>query len=92
VIVTNMNPEAIAAHQAAASIPIVMLFGLDPVGTRLIASYARLASNVTGLVWSTPETAAKPVQLLNEMVPTAHRAAEIYDPTVPGIGPYIVAN
>ena len=92
VIVTNTNSETLAAQQATASVPIVMLFGLDPVGTRLIASYARPGGNVTGVVWAMPETAAKTVQLLKEMVPTARKAAVIYDPTVLGIESYIVAN
>ena len=92
VIVTNTNPETLAAQQATASIPIVMLFGLDPVGTRLIASYARPGGNVTGVVWAMPETAAKTVQLLKEMVPTARKAAVIYDPTVLGIESYMVTN
>jgi putative ABC transport system substrate-binding protein len=92
VIVSNTNPETLAAQQATASIPIVMLFGLDPVGTRLIASFARPGGNVTGVVWATPETAAKTVQLLKEMVPTARKVAVIYDPHALGAESYIVAN
>jgi hypothetical protein len=41
VIVANSNPTIAAAKQASATIPIVMVYGVDPVGTGFIASLRR---------------------------------------------------
>jgi putative tryptophan/tyrosine transport system substrate-binding protein len=48
VIVTGGN-AAIAAKQATSVVPIVFLLVGDPLGTGLVASFARPGGNVTGL-------------------------------------------
>src|SRR5262245_42925707 len=53
------NPETAAAKRATSSIPIVMMFGLQPIETGLVSSLARPEGNVTGMVWVTPEYAGK---------------------------------
>ena len=48
VIVTGPNLFIDAAKQATTSIPIVMVYGRDPVGRRYISSLARPGGNITG--------------------------------------------
>jgi putative ABC transport system substrate-binding protein len=49
VIVTGSNMHVIAAKQATTTIPIVMVYVLDPVGAGLVANVSRPGGNVTGL-------------------------------------------
>jgi ABC-type uncharacterized transport system substrate-binding protein len=65
------NPETAAAKRATSSIPIVMMFGLQPIETGLVPSLARPGGNVTGMVWVTPEYAGKILEVFKEAVPKA---------------------
>ena len=56
-------------------IPIVCALCGDMVGTGLVESLARPGGNVTGSSSLNPELAAKAVELIREMVPSAHRVA-----------------
>ena len=51
VIVAGPGAAALAAKQAATTIPIVMVAAVDHVGTGLVASLARPSANVTGLTF-----------------------------------------
>ena len=79
VIVVTSTPAAKAAKQATGTIPIVMVYVGDPVGSGLVASLARPGGNVTGLS-SQAEQAGKQLQLLQEVAPGASRVAVIWDP------------
>jgi ABC-type uncharacterized transport system substrate-binding protein len=48
IIVTNSTPAVRALKAATGTIPIVMAWASDPVGTGLIASLARPGGNLTG--------------------------------------------
>jgi putative ABC transport system substrate-binding protein len=74
IIVTGSNPLAAAAKRATATIPIVMVGTLDPVGVGLVASLARPGGNVTGLcVDASAEMSGKSLALLTEIVPGLSR-------------------
>ena len=75
VIVPWFTPAAIAAKQATHEIPIVCALCGDMVGTGLVESLARPGGNVTGDSSLNPELAAKALDLIREMVPSAHRVA-----------------
>lgn len=62
-----------AAQQATTAIPIVMNFSGDPVGLGYVQSLARPGGNVTGIATLAPETSAKRLEVLRELVPTADR-------------------
>jgi putative ABC transport system substrate-binding protein len=81
IIVTSSTPAALAAKQATSTIPIVVTFVADPVGSGLVASLARPGSNITGVTTLTPELMAKRVELLKHAVPQAKRMAVLWDPT-----------
>ncbi len=75
VIVSDSTPAALAARQATASVPIVMINVSDPVGSGLIASLARPGGNVTGPTDFGTETAEKAVDILHTVAPRATRIA-----------------
>jgi putative ABC transport system substrate-binding protein len=84
VIVTEGPTGTRAAKQATASIPIVMGFDSDPVGSGLVASLAQPGGNITGLSTLAPEISGKQLELLKEIVPKLSRVAVIGTSTVPG--------
>jgi len=72
------------AQKATSTIPIVMGFHLDPVGSGVIASLARPGGNITGLSSLSPEISGKQLELLKEVVPALTRVAIIGSSTEPG--------
>ena len=74
VIVTGNNIVTLAAKAATATIPIVMVVGVDPVRAGLIDSFARPGRNVTGMTNEPGQQIfGKMLQLLKEAAPRAER-------------------
>src|SRR5215213_4138938 len=69
VMVSVAASATVAARQATATIPIVMVHAGDPIGYGLIESLARPGGNVTGTTSYSPEIVAKGIELLREVVP-----------------------
>jgi len=74
VIVAFYTPCALAAKEATAKIPIVIVAG-DPVETGLVASLARPGGNITGLSLMAAQLHGKCVELLRDMLPAVRRVA-----------------
>jgi putative tryptophan/tyrosine transport system substrate-binding protein len=84
VIVTSGGDAAgDAAIAATKTIPIVFLYGGDPVSRGLVASLNRPGGNATGMSLLTTELEAKRLELLHEMVPNAATIGLLVNPTGP---------
>jgi len=83
IIVTGAPPAPEAAQRATSTIPIVMAYHPDPVGSGLVASLARPGRNVTGMSVLGLELVGKQLQLLKETVPGISRVAVLANSTVP---------
>lgn len=89
IIVTFQTPTATAAKQATQSIPIVMASAGDPVGTGLIASFARPGGNVTGMASVTAELAGKSVELIRQIIPSSKQVAALCNGPDPFSKPFL---
>jgi putative tryptophan/tyrosine transport system substrate-binding protein len=76
---------AVAASAVTKSIPIVSIFGADPVELGLAASLSRPGGNITGISLLMKETAAKRLSLLHELAPAATLIGYLSDPSTPAI-------
>jgi putative ABC transport system substrate-binding protein len=83
VVVTHGTPGALAAKQATAAIPIVVILIGDPVAAGIVPSLARPGGNVTGQSFFSPELAAKRIELLKDSVPQMTRVAVLLNPGNP---------
>jgi putative tryptophan/tyrosine transport system substrate-binding protein len=80
IIVTGgATPAALAAKAATSTIPIVFVAVGDPIANGLVASYARPGGNLTGTTNLSPETVAKRLQLLKDVLPAATRVAVVWN-------------
>jgi putative tryptophan/tyrosine transport system substrate-binding protein len=83
VIITAASPPTRAAKELTRTIPIVMAFDDDPVGSGFVASLARPGGNVTGLSSLALEIGGKQLELLKEIIPRLSRVAILGTSTVP---------
>ena len=66
------------------TIPIVMGFDDDPVGSGFVASLARPGGNITGLSALSPELSGKQLELLKEIIPRLSRVTVVGSSVHPG--------
>jgi putative ABC transport system substrate-binding protein len=74
VVVAIGGPQLVALMQTGASVPIVFVRVVDPVGAGYVASLARPGGNVTGFASIDFSAGVKWLQLLKEIVPGVTRA------------------
>jgi putative ABC transport system substrate-binding protein len=84
VIMTAGGISTRAAKKATATIPIVMVQDIDPVGNGFISSLARPGGNITGLSTMAPEVSGKQLEVLKEIVPRIVRVVALGTKTNPG--------
>jgi putative ABC transport system substrate-binding protein len=81
VVVATTTPSVLTAKAATTTIPIVFLTGTDPVEVGIVASLSRPGGNMTGVANLSVDTAAKQLELLHELVPSATVIALLVNPT-----------
>ena len=82
IIIALSIPAGLAAKGATSSIPIVVAANGDLVASGLVADAMRPAGNVTGVQFTRPELAARQLEILAQLVPSATRLAYLGDPDV----------
>jgi putative ABC transport system substrate-binding protein len=76
----SQSTEAIMAIRSInETIPIVMTNVSDPIGNKLVASFARPGGNTTGVTPSSTDLASKRLSLLKEVVPNLSRVAVLVE-------------
>jgi putative tryptophan/tyrosine transport system substrate-binding protein len=83
VMVVANTPGNLAAKRATTTIPIVMVAVGDPVRVGLVSNLGRPGGNITGFTNLSGQIAAKRLQLLKEVIPTATRIGMIGNPGDP---------
>jgi ABC-type uncharacterized transport system substrate-binding protein len=79
VIVAGGSMGALAAKAATSTIPIVLVYGGDPVRLGLVASFNRPGGNVTGVNFLTNELGPKRLELMRALVPQTATVAYLAD-------------
>jgi len=83
VMVVANTPGNLAAKKATTTIPIVMVAIGDPVRVGLVSNLGQPGGNITGFTNLSGQIAAKRLQLLKEVIPTATRIGMIGNPGDP---------
>jgi putative ABC transport system substrate-binding protein len=81
-IVCN-SVAAQVAKTTTKTIPIIFVFGGDPVKEGLVASINRPEGNVTGVTFYTSTISAKRLEMLHEFAPRSVTTAVLIDPSSP---------
>jgi putative tryptophan/tyrosine transport system substrate-binding protein len=83
VIVVATSAAVRPIQQLTRTVPIVMAYSTDPVGTGLVDSLLRPGGNTTGLVGSSDEASPKQIELLLGAVPNLSRIGALGNPDNP---------
>jgi len=87
IAVIGGNSSVLAAKAASTTIPIVSVFGSDPVKLGLVDSLNRPGGNVTGVSLLASDLLAKRFELLREAVPNVRTIAFLVNPDNPNANP-----
>ena len=88
-IVGYQTPSVAAAKQATTKNSIVMSPAADPIATGFVVSFARPASNITGVASATAEVAGKNLDLIREVLPTVRKIAVLGNAIDPFHRPFL---
>ncbi len=80
VIVTDGGETPGAIAKVVQTIPIVMGTSGDPVGAKLVGSFAHPGGNITGLTLHSPGLAGKRVELFKDLLPQGRRVGVLVQP------------
>jgi putative ABC transport system substrate-binding protein len=80
VLVSSGNNATPYAKNATSTIPLVFMFIADPVGAKLVESFARPGGNATGISNFSAELIPKRLQLLKEAISDLSRVAQLVNP------------
>ena len=83
IVAVGGDAVADAAVSATKTIPIVFLYGSDPVSRKLVTSFNHPGGNATGISLLTTDLEAKRLELLHQIVPQAAVIGLLVNPTNP---------
>jgi putative ABC transport system substrate-binding protein len=86
VICTSFNAGALAAKAATSEIPIVFVFGVDPVRAGLVAALDRPGGNATGVALLGSVLEPKRLELVRDLLPGATIVGALVNPDNPNAG------
>ena len=81
IIVAVVTQASLAAKQATATIPIVMIGVVDPLGSGLVSNLARPGGNITGTSGAGADLVAKQLELVRTLLPNATRVTALWNPS-----------
>jgi putative ABC transport system substrate-binding protein len=79
-LIVTGGPSSRAAPLAGRSVPVVFGFSGDPIEAGIVTSFARPATNATGMSFLALDLAAKRIEMLKEAAPTITRLAVLSNP------------
>jgi putative tryptophan/tyrosine transport system substrate-binding protein len=79
-VIVAIGASVWAAKRQTSTVPIVIAFSGDPVGTAMVSNLARPGGNITGLSFMSSDLAAKRLELLKQTFPRITRVAVLYLP------------
>ncbi len=84
IVATGGLMSARAAKAATTTLPVVFLIGIDPVKMGLVSSLNHPGGNATGISLHTTAILEKRLELLRELVPSAHTIGLLVNPNTEG--------
>jgi ABC transporter substrate binding protein len=83
VIVANGNPVLVELHRLTSTVPIVFTQVSDPVGSGVVAGFARPGGNITGFINFEDAMGGKWLGVLKEASPSMKRVAVLFGSDAP---------
>ena len=83
VICTTSNVATLAVKRATSEIPLVFVFGLDPVLMGLVQAISRPGGNATGVSFLTSSLEPKRLELMRVLLPHVELVAALVNPDNP---------
>jgi putative ABC transport system substrate-binding protein len=83
VLIAVGDRAAVIAKEASSTMPIVFVIVPDPIGSKLVNSFAQPGGNLTGLSTYAADLLGRRLQLLKEIIPGLSRAAQLVNPNAP---------
>ena len=80
VLVAITTPATAALQAETQTVPIVFAMVSDPVGSRLVASFAKPGANITGYVNIEASLSGKWLEIMHEIAPSVSRVALLFNP------------
>jgi len=82
-ILAQAPPAALSAKNATASIPIVFVVGLDPVGSGLVSDMNKPGGNATGMTLISTVLGQKRIEMVRDLAPKASVVGLLINPVSP---------
>jgi putative ABC transport system substrate-binding protein len=89
IIFTTTTPTTLALQRETRTIPIVFVFGRDPVDSGIVPALNQPGGNITGFFNFEPTLGGKWLELLSEIAPGLKRAAIMFNPETSPAPPFM---